>query len=160
MNSKFWGNACTPVLLLALFVTLCVSSLAAGEPKTVSLKGKIFRSDTGEAISGASIILLDEKKSDKQDNSVEGKADEQGNYTIANVTAGRYTVSIRAWYKTQEEAPCQLLMATTVEKNSTVLVARDKDRFAQQLLIKSFSVKAGKDIVKDFDFACKSVFEK
>jgi hypothetical protein len=120
----------------------------------------VFRSDTSEPIPNASIVLLDEKKSDKQNNSVGAKTDDQGNYTIANVPAGRYTVSIRAWYKTQEEAPCQLLMAKTADKDSTVIVARDNERFVQQVFIKGFSIKAGKEIVKDFDFACKSMFAK
>ena len=146
--------------LISLFLLVCVVSLTAGEPKTASLKGKVFRSDMGEAIAGASIILLDENKSDKQDNSVDTKTDDRGNYSLANVAAGKYTVSIRAWYKTEEEAPCQLLMAKTREKNSTVLVARDKDKFVQQLFVKGFSIKSGKEIVKDFDFACKSMFEK
>jgi hypothetical protein len=74
------------------------------------------------------------------------------------VPNGKYTVSIRAWYKNQADAPCQLLMAKTSDKNSTVVVMSEKNRFVQQVFIKGFSVKAGKEIVKDFDFACKSMF--
>jgi hypothetical protein len=49
-------------------------------------------------------------------------------------------------------------MAKTAEKDSTVVVARDKNQFVQQVFIKGFSVKSGKELVKDFDFACKSMF--
>lgn len=128
--------------------------------KSATLKGRIFRSDTKAPVPNASITLLDEKKSEKQDNSVDAIADESGNYIFPNVVAGSYTVSIRSWYKTQEEAPCQLLMAKTSDKDSMVTVARDKDRFVQQVFIKGFSVKAGKDAVRDFDFACRSLFVK
>jgi hypothetical protein len=51
-------------------------------------------------------------------------------------------------------------MAKTADKNSAVMVARDKDKFVQQVFIKGFAIKAGKEIAKDFDFACKSMFEK
>lgn len=133
-------------------------SLAADEPKTVSMKGKVFRSDTKAPIPDATLLLMDENKSSAKDNTVEAKTDEQGNYVFEKVVPGKYTVSIRAWYKTQEDAPCQLLMAKTADKGSMVMVARDKNEFVQQVFIKGFSVKAGKEVVKDFDFACKSMF--
>ena len=136
------------------------ASLAGDQPKTTSMKGKVFRSDTNQPIANGQIVLLDEKKSDKQDNSIDTKTDDQGNYSFPNVAAGVYTVSIRAWYPTQEDAPCQLLMAKTADKNSTVMVARDKDKFVQQVFVKGFSIKAGKEITKDFDFACRSMFAK
>jgi len=134
------------------------ASFADDAQKTVSVKGKIFRSDTKEPIANALIVLLDEKKSDKHENSVEAHTDEQGNYVFEKVVPGKYTVSIRAWYTRQEDAPCKLLMAKTAEKDSTVVVARDKNQFVQQVFIKGFSVKSGKELVKDFDFGCKSMF--
>ena len=148
------------VIVAALLVMLTTASLAGDQPKTTSMKGKVFRSDTNQPIANAQIVLLDEKKCDKQDNSIDTKTDDQGNYSFPNVAAGVYTVSIRAWYPTQEDAPCQLLMAKTADKNSTVMVARDKDKFVQQVFVKGFAIKAGKEITKDFDFACKSMFAK
>jgi hypothetical protein len=148
------------VIVAALLVMVTTPSLAGDQPKTTSMKGKVFRSDTNQAIANAQIVLLDEKKSDKLDNSIDTKTDDQGNYSFPNVAAGVYTVSIRAWYPTQEDAPCQLLMAKMADKNSTVVVARDKDKFVQQVFVKGFSIKAGKEIAKDFDFACKSMFAK
>lgn len=144
--------------LLLIMVLLFGHHPATDQPKTVLLKGKVIRSDTKQPIANASIILLDEKKSEKVDNSVETKSDAEGNYVFEKVVPGKYTVSIRAWYATQEEAPCQLLMAKTSEKDSSVMVAREKDKFVQQVFIKGFAIKGGKDLVKDFDFACKSMF--
>jgi len=145
------------LLLLIGFFSVTVS-FADDSPKTVTVKGKIFRSDTKEPIANALIVLLDEKKSDKRDNSAEAHTDEQGNYVFEKVVPGKYTASIRAWYTRQEDAPCKLLMAKTAEKDSTVVVARDKNQFVQQVFIKGFVVKGGKEFVKDFDFACKSMF--
>ncbi|HEU4434390.1 MAG TPA: carboxypeptidase-like regulatory domain-containing protein [Pyrinomonadaceae bacterium] len=150
----------TSITIAMLLLVLNASSLAGNQPKTSTMKGKVFRSDTNQPIANAHIILLDEKKSDKKDHSIDTKTDEQGNYSFPNVAAGAYTVSIRAWYPTQEDAPCQLLAAKTADKNSAVVVAADKDKFVQQVFIKGFSVKAGKEIVKDFDFMCKSLFAK
>jgi hypothetical protein len=153
-------NPLRTIATMALLIVLTASSLAGDQPKTTSMKGKVFRSDTNHPIANAQIVLLNEKKSDKQDNSVDTKTDDQGNYFFPNVAAGMYTVSIRAWYPTQEDAPCQFLMAKTADKNSSVVVARDKDKFVQQVFIKGFAIKAGKEITKDFDFACKSMFAK
>lgn len=149
------------IVSLSIFVVSIVllgHASATEQSDTVSLKGKVIRSDTKQPIANASIILLDEKKSEKVDNSVETKSDAEGNYVFEKVVPGKYTVSIRAWYATQEDAPCQLLMAKTSDKNSSVMVARDKDKFVQQVFIKGFAIKSGKDLVKDFDFACKSMF--
>jgi hypothetical protein len=147
-------------ILGVLVVTFSPLALGGEQTKTTSMKGKVFRSDTNQTIPNASIVLLDEKKSEKQDNSIDTKSDDQGNYSFENVVAGVYTVSIQAWYPTKEDAPCQLLIAKTVDKNSTVMVAREKDKFVQQVFIKGFSIRSGKEFTKNFDFACKSMFAK
>ena len=146
------------IALGALVLVMSSLSEATDKTKTSSLKGKIFLSETKQPLANASIILLDEKKSEKQDRSVEAKTNDDGNYSFPEIAAGTYTVSIRAWYVTQEEAPCKLLMAKTADKNSTVMVVREKDRFVQQVFIKGFSIKAGKEMTKDFDVTCKSMF--
>lgn len=149
------------IVSLSIFVVSIVllgHASATEQSDTASLKGKVIRSDTKQPIANASIILLDEKKSEKVDNSVETKSDAEGNYVFDKVVPGKYTISIRAWYATQEDAPCQLLMAKTSDKDSSVVVARDKDKFVQQVFIKGFAIKSGKDLVKNFDFACKSMF--
>ena len=126
--------------------------------KTASLKGRVYREDKDHPVADALIVLLDEKKSDKKDNSVEARTDAQGNFVFEKVAEGRYMVSIRTWHNSQEDAPCQLLAAKTKDKDSAVIVARDKDKFVEQVFIKGFSVKAGKEMVRDFDIACKGMF--
>jgi hypothetical protein len=150
-------------LIFVLTITFQASLVARDahnndKGKTASLKGKLFLGDKDHPVAGAVIVLIDEKKSGGKDNSVESKTDVHGDYQFENVMEGRYTVSIRTWYKSQEDAPCQLLMAKTQDKNSTVIVARDIDKFVELILIKGFSVKSGKENLKDFDMTCKSMF--
>lgn len=35
---------------------------------------------------------------------------------------------------------------------------KDQDQFVEQIFIKDFTIKGGKENVKDFDIACKSMF--
>ena len=153
-------------ILAGLFAVAVLSSLAQisgdaqnkSKEKTAVLKGKIYREDKDHPAAGAVLILLDEKKTDEKDNSVEAKTDDQGNFVFEKVAEGKYTVSIRTWHNSQEEVPCQLLAAKTRDKDSALIVARDKDKFVEQVFIKGFSVKAGKEMVRDFDIACKGLF--
>ena len=126
--------------------------------KTSVLKGTVYIGDKSHPLSRAEIMLLDEKKTSNSDHTVDTKADENGDYKFAEVAEGRYTISIRAQYEHQEDAPCKLLMGKTRDKDSTVMVARDHGKYVEQIFIKGFSVKGGKDIDKDFDVDCKSMF--
>jgi hypothetical protein len=82
-------------VVILLLVTLGASSPGIDNDKTTSMKGKVFRSDTNQPIANAQIVLLDEKKSDKQDNSIDTKTDGQGNYSFPTVASGVYTVHSR-----------------------------------------------------------------
>ncbi len=150
-------------LIAVLSFLFCVSQISGeaqnkAKGKTATLKGRIYREDKDHPVADAVLVLLDEKKSGEKDNSVEAKTDAQGSFVFESVAEGKYTVSIRTWHNSQEDVPCQLLMAKTKDKDSTVMVARDKDKFVEQVFIKGFSVKAGKENVKDFDIACKGMF--
>ncbi|HEY6253421.1 MAG TPA: hypothetical protein VI685_25980, partial [Candidatus Angelobacter sp.] len=88
----------------------------------------------------------------------ETKADENGNYQFANVAESRYTVSIRTWHDRQEDVPCQFVIAKTKDKESSLIVLQDHGKFVEQVFIKGFSIKGGKDTDRDFDIECKSAF--
>lgn len=151
---------CVSFIVAVLFPLVQISGDARNDSKdkAATLKGRVYRDDKDHPVADAVIVLLDEKKSDKKDNSVETKTDAQGNFVFEKVAEGKYTVSIRTWHNSQEDVPYQLLMAKTKDKDSSVIVARDKDKFVEQIFIKGFSVKAGKENVKDFDIACKGMF--
>jgi len=150
-----------PGLVLVLVALAGAIQLQSGnKEKFASFRGRVYRSDTNQPVANALLVLLDEKKSDTSDNTVQTRTDDQGNFVFEKLAEGKYTISIRAWYKNQDDAPCQLLMARTKDKDSSVVVARDKEQFVQQVFIKGFSIKAGKEITRDFDFTCQSMFGK
>jgi len=109
-------------------------------------------------VANVRVILLDEKKSDNQDNSVETKTDEKGNFAIDRVKSGRYTVIIEAIFDKEEDVPCQLLMGKIDEPNSSLIVETKNNKRIEHIFIKNFSVKEGKEIKKEFDLVCKSMF--
>jgi hypothetical protein len=162
---KYEGANMKTMKLLVAILLVSVVQIKANQPtddkeKVTTVKGAIYRSDRNHPVAKAVIILLDERKSEKKDDSVQTQTDENGNYNFEKVKAGKYIVSIRTWHKSQEEVPCQLLIAKTKDKDSAVLMMEDKERFVEQIFIKGFSVKGDKEIVRDFDIACKALFEK
>jgi uncharacterized Zn ribbon protein len=151
----------TVLATLILLVASQVSGDAqnAAKEKTTSLKGTVYRDEKDHPVADAVILLLDDQnKKGAKDKSVETKTDAQGNFVFESMEGGKYTVSIRAWHKTKEEAPCKLLIAKTKDKNSTVVVFPDGDKFVEQIFIKDFAVKGGKENLKDFDITCKNAF--
>lgn len=146
-------------LILLVAVQLSSNAQNAAKAKLTTFKGTVYREDKSHPVADAVILLLDENKSEGKDKSVEAKTDADGNFAFESVEGGKYTVSIRTWHKSQEDVPRKLLMAKTKDKNSVVTVVSEKDKFVEQIFIKDFAVKGGKENVKDFDIACKSVLE-
>ena len=145
-------------LILGIVILIGLTSILA-QDKTSSFKGKLFRSDTNAAIADARIILLDDKKTGTKDNSVEAKTNKDGKFLIPAVLGGKYTISIRVVYDREEDVPCQLLMGRLKgEKDSQLLVITEGTKKIYQVFIKGFSVKAGKQIEKDLDVSCVSMF--
>jgi|GEM_PF-2498466 len=119
-----------------------------GQPKPVSLKGRIFFSDPDQPISDALIVLRNETTWSSE-HLFETTSDRQGNYSFPELTDGVYTITIKAPLKRQDSEPCQLFL----QNAKTSSIAQARDRFTTSL--SGFPIKAGKEIVKDFDFACK-----
>jgi uncharacterized GH25 family protein len=150
--------------LLFFLVTLCghfaiVNAQDQSKGKVASFMGKLFRSDTDKPIANARVILLDDKKSEKQDNSQETQTDAEGNFSFERVSAGKYTISIRVSYDKEADVPCPFLVGKIKgEKDSQLLVVSEGGRKIYQVFIGGFSVKAKKNITKEYDLACVSAF--
>lgn len=145
-------------LFIFAFLIFSTSVSAQKKEKIAVFKGKVMRSDTKQSVAKVKISLLDEKKSEKQNNSVETETDDEGNFVFDGLKAGKYTISIRAVFEKEEDVPCQLLMGKINEPNSQLLVLTEGKQKVEQIFIKGFSVKAGKEIIKEFDLVCKSLF--
>ena len=148
------------LVTLILLIAAHISSDAQNTPrgKTTTFKGTVYRDDKSHPVADAVILLLSDHKTEGKDSSVEARTDAEGNFVFESVEGGKYTVSIRTWHKSQDDVPCKLLVAKTGDKNSAVAVIRDKEEFVEQIFIKDFAVKSGKENVKDFDITCKSLF--
>ena len=152
------------MLVITVFLLFSVSGLAqeskAKNEKVTVFKGRVMRSDTKQPVAKVKIQLMDEKKSDTQDNSALTETDSDGNFIFNDLKPGKYTISIRAYFDREEDVPCQLLMGKINEPNSQLLVITEDKKRVEQIFIKNFSVKAGKEINKEFDLVCKSLFSK
>jgi hypothetical protein len=127
--------------------------------KVGSYKGRVILKDSNTPVAGAALTFIDEDRSNERDNSEQLKTDSQGNYSV-RLIPGKYTVTIVASYKSQAEAPCKLLVGKTSDKDSVVMVASGNAGVEQRVMIRNFKVKAGDDLVKDFDFACRGLMDK
>ena len=150
----------------AIFVLLCcfaASNLGGEEPQERSkvglctIKGKIFRSDSNEAISNSYILIMQEKDSPLQVEHFDIRTDDKGDYRFRDIPAGRYTVSIYAWFSKRSGVPCQSSSTakTTDQGKVTVEWQRKSEAFMEIVTIKGFSVEAGHETLKDFDLLCK-----
>lgn len=129
--------------------------LAASSPTTL-MKGKIIRSDVNQGIPNAVVLLTDEDKSGSGEKPFETKTNADGEYSFEQLPQGKYNIQVKVWFDRPEQIPCHdTLAATTQEKNSSVILMRDGDRFLHRVLISGFKVKAGKPISKDIDIVCK-----
>ena len=115
-----------------------------------TLNGKVFRSDFGESISNSYILLVDETDQEKQ---FDTRADEAGNYIFGHIPAGRYTVSIYAWFGKRNEIPCQnpLIQKTADGGEITVGWQGKSKAFMEIVTIKGFSIALEPENVKYFD---------
>jgi len=116
------------------------------------IKGKVFRSDSHEAISN-SYILLENAREGHFDTRTYGN----GEYLFVSIPPGNYTVSIYAWFPNKGDVPCQSpLEAKTVDGGKATVEWQWKSRaFMEIVTIKEFSVDSGLQTIKDFDLFCK-----
>jgi Carboxypeptidase regulatory-like domain len=124
----------------------------AAEPfvQLSTIKGKVFRSDSGEAISNSYILLTSEKDEAKH---LDTRTDEKGEYLFGGIPAGNYTVSIYAWFPKRSEVPCQnpLEQKTVGGGDITVEWQWKSQAFMEIVTLERFSIELDRENVKDFD---------
>jgi hypothetical protein len=124
----------------------------AAEPfvQLSTIKGKVFRSDSGEAISNSYILLTSEKD---EATHFDTRTDEKGEYLFGGIPAGSYTVSIYVWFPKRSEVPCQNpLEQKTADSGDITVEWQWKSRaFMEIVTLKRFSIELDRENVKDFD---------
>jgi hypothetical protein len=147
------------LMLLCLFVTSSLEGQGpqvSGKAELCTIKGKVFRSDSNQAVSNSYILLTQEKDSASQVEHFDVRTNENGEYLFRDIPAGSYTVSIYAWFPNKSIVPCQNpLEGKTVDgRNVTVEWQRKSRAFMEIVTIKGFSLDADHQSVKDFDLLC------
>jgi len=118
--------------------------------KLTPIKGKVFRSDSDEAISNSYILLTSETDEARH---FDTRTDEKGEYLFGGIPAGNYTVSIYAWFPKRSEVPCQnpLEQKTVDGGDITVEWQWKSQAFMEIVKLKGFSIEFDRENVKDFD---------
>jgi Carboxypeptidase regulatory-like domain len=128
----------------------------AAEPfvKLTPIKGKVFRSDSGEPISNSYILLSSETDEARH---FDTRTDEKGEYLFGGIRAGNYTVSIYAWFPKRSEVPCQNpLEQKTADGGDITVEWQWKSRaFMEIVKLTDFSIEFDRENVKDFDLVGK-----
>ena len=119
-----------------------------------NLKGRVFRSDSGESIANSYIILQNESDQEKN---FDNRTDEAGNYVFGHIPPGSYTVSVYAWFRKRNEVPCQnpLKQMTADGGEITVEWQWKSHSFMEIVKLKSVSIESDHEYVKDFDVVGK-----
>lgn len=115
-----------------------------------AIKGKVFRSDSGEAISNSYILLTGEKDQAKH---FDTRTDEKGEYLFGGIPAGNYKVSIYAWFPKGSEVPCQnpVEQKTVDGGDITVEWQWRSQAFREIVTLKGFSIELDRENIKDID---------
>ena len=122
----------------------------AAEPfvKLTPIKGKVFRSDSGEAISNSYILLTSETDEARH---FDTRTDEKGEYLFGGIPAGNYTVSIYAWFPKRREVPCKNPLEQKTADGGDITVEWQWKSQAEIVKLKGFSIEFDRQNVKDFD---------
>jgi hypothetical protein len=115
-----------------------------------TIKGKVFRSDSGGPISNSYILLTSEKD---EATHFDSRTDEKGEYLFGGIPAGNYAVSIYAWFPKRSEVPCQnpLEQKTADGGDITVEWQWKSQAFMEIVTLKRFSIELHRENAKDFD---------
>jgi len=126
----------------------------AGDFEKSNLKGRVFRSDSGESIANSYIILESERDQEKK---FDTRTDDAGNFIFGHIPPGSYTISIYAWFGKRKEVPCQNpLKQMTVDGGEIEVEWQWKSQsFMEIVKLKGVSIESDQEYVKDFDVAGK-----
>jgi len=150
------------VLLCAVAVLVRAQASPQKQKKTATLSGVVFRGDKQRSVADAQIVLTTVRVTRDEDQAirVEARSDAAGAFRLQDLVGGNYRVTIRTFYDSRDQVPCQLLAARTQDEHSVVAVLQEDGKYIEQVFISHFPIKAGKEMVKDFDLQCRSVFSK
>jgi Carboxypeptidase regulatory-like domain len=145
------------LLLLGFFVQPAFSSRTPkqADVERATIKGKVFRSDSGKLISNSYVLLA--RETDPASEHFDTRTNDDGEYVLKNIPPGTYTISIYAWFRNKRDVPCQNPGEERTPDGGDVAVQwqRKSGAFMEIVTIKGLSTRAGKREIKSFDLTCK-----
>jgi hypothetical protein len=145
-------------------IAVCQQPETQNTPKGAVVRGRVFRSDTGQSVKGILVALIDtDLVVHTTDNKGKGKAiqtDADGNFVIEGLQPGTYSFFIKIFYK-PDELPCGKPAIRTLERNilkkkivKTFMTKREGG-YEEDTVSERFKVNGNEVITRDFDLACK-----
>jgi len=131
-----------------------------------SIKGRVYRSDTNQPITGVKVVLLNQVGSNQTsvvghgNPNMETKTDENGRYSFESVKAGKYCVGVETKYENEKDLPCHTQKDRFTNNGAGVTAMRDGADFVEIATSRDFSVATTSRITKDFDLSCKRRLKK
>jgi hypothetical protein len=102
---------------------------SSSQETIVVLNGKVYRSDTGQSIANATILLTDGQNKGSGGQPIQTQTDARGEYIFEHLTGGKCKGTIKVSYQRRDDASCQQLAGKTAEKYASVVVMPDGARF-------------------------------
>ncbi len=154
------------IAVVAAFMELCLlmpingaepSKQEPGTLKLSSISGTVFRSDTHATIANAFIQFMQDVTSPAVGDHFDTRTDEHGKYHFSTIPAGKYTVSIYAWFPERNDVPCSMSSEAKTANNGRVKVEWQwKSRaFMEIVVIEGFLLEEGQTSARNFDLVCK-----
>jgi hypothetical protein len=133
-------------------------------PKGAVVRGRVFRSDTGQPVKGILVALLDRDlvvhTTDNKGKGKDTQTDADGNFVIEGLQPGHYAFFIKIFYK-PDELPCGKPAIRTLERNILkkkivkTSMLKHEGGYEEYTVSEIFKVKGNEVITRDFDMACK-----
>lgn len=135
------------------------ATLPSASNVSATIFGKVFRSDTGELITGGEVSLsMPSAEGTESERISEVKTDDAGRYSFVDIAPGTYTLSIAVEYKNEKLLPCELgLMGLTATADGWLLGVgvRESDKtFFVIGASDGFAVESAEMLEKDIDISC------
>jgi hypothetical protein len=133
-------------------------------PKGAVVRGRVFRSDTGQPVKGILVKLIDRDlvvyTSDNKGKGKDTQTDADGNFVIEGLQPGNYAFFLRAFYK-PDELPCGKPANRVLEKKLfkkrviKTFMIRNAGEFEEIVASEKFEIEGSEILTQDFDLACK-----
>jgi hypothetical protein len=124
--------------------------------KPPAIEGKVFRSDTNEAMVDVEVELTDENAPKEQSKVGSINTDKNGKYLFADVKPGKYSLVVTAKYMDDSNLPCRPsgMLATNPDKLIVTVAPTQYGTIVEIILVPDFAIGKEDVIQRNIDLKC------